>query len=130
MVSASKHKWRTFCLCISGAIIFWLLNALNKVYTTEIYHPVLFIMDESKVALAKLPPSPIRLEVTGNGWRLLRYLLRLNVQPVKIPVAQVLKRGQIRSERLRFIFAKKLKDVAVRDVWLDEAHYVHKPSQK
>lgn len=131
MVLASKHKWRTFFLCIVGAIVFWLLNALNKVYTTEIDYPVSFVINKSQeVAFAKAPSSSIRLEVTGSGWKLLRYLLRLNVPPVELTAAQISKRGRIRRERLCSIFAKKLKDVEVQGVLLDEALHLHTPSQK
>jgi hypothetical protein len=110
--------------------MFWVLNALNKVYTTDINYPVSFIVDESKVVLAKEPPSTIRLEVTGSGWRLLRYLLRLHVQPIELPVAQISKKGQIKGEYLWPIFNKRLKDLKVRRVLMGESLCVHKLSQK
>jgi hypothetical protein len=130
MESASKHKWRTLLFCMGGAIMFWLLNALNKVYTTDINYPVVFIVDKSKVAFAKIPPTTICLEVTGGGWKLLRYLFHLNVQPIELPVAQVSKRGEIKSEYLLPIFNKKLKDLEVRRVLVGEAICVHTLSQK
>jgi hypothetical protein len=130
MVSAGKSRWRTFCLCIGGAIVFWLLNALNKVYTTEIDYPVSFIMDGSKVPLTQALPSTLRLEVTGSGWKLLRYVLRLNAQPVQLPVSQFLRGGRARNDRLCSVFAKRFKDVEVHGVLLDETLYTHKPSPK
>jgi hypothetical protein len=129
-VSARKHRWQTIFFCIGGAMVFWLLNALNKVYTTDINYPVSFIIDESKVAFAKEPPVAIRLEVTGGGWRLLRYLLRLHVQPIELPVAKVSKRGQIKSEYLWPIFNKRLKDLKVRRVLMSESLCVHTLSPK
>jgi len=125
MLSASKHRWRTICLCVSGAIVFWLLNALNKVYTTEIDYPVSLIIDESKVAFEQVPPSTMCIEVTGVGWRLLRYLLRLDVQPVEIPVDKISQKGKIKSEYFHLFFAKRLKDLKVRRVLLEETLYVH-----
>jgi hypothetical protein len=130
MVSASKHRWRTFCLCVGGAVVFWLLNALNKVYKTEINYPVSFTIDESGVSFAKELPSTLRLEVTGSGWKLLRYVVHLNVPPVQLPVSQVVRGGKIRKDRLYSIFAKRLKDVEVHGVLLDEALYTRKPPQK
>ncbi len=130
MESASKHRWQTLLFCMGGAMMFWLLNALNKVYTTDINYPVIFIIDDSKVVFSKIPPPTIRLEVTGGGWKLLRYLIRLNVQPIELPVAQISKKGKIRSENLCPIFAKKLKDLKVRRVLVDEAICVHTLSQK
>ena len=128
--SARKHRWKTIFFCMGGAMVFWLLNALNKVYTTDISYPVSFTIDESKVAFAKEPPSAIRLEVTGGGWRLLRYLLRLHVQPIELPVAQVSKKGQIKGEYLWPIFNKRLKDLKVRRVLMGEALYVRTVSPK
>ena len=125
MASASKHQWRTILCCIGGATVFWLLNAFNKVYTTEINYPVHFVIDEPKGAFTKVPPSSIPLEVTGGGWRLLRYLLHLDVQPIELPVAKVASKGRIRSEYLRSLFDKKIKDLKVHRVLLDEAPSVH-----
>ena len=130
MVSARKPRWRTTFLCIGGAVVFWILNALNKVYTTSISCPVVFIMDESRMSVPKVPPSAIHLEVSGRGWSLLRYLLRLNVQSVELPVAQISKKGDIESETLRLIFDTSLKDLKVRRVLIDEALRLHLPSQK
>lgn len=128
--SARKHRWQIIFFCIAGAIVFWLFNALNKVYTTDINCPFSFIIDESQVAFAKEPPSAIRLEVTGGGWRLLRYLLHLYVQPVELPVAQISKKGQIKGEYLWPIFNKRLKYLKVRRVLMGEPLHVHKLSQK
>jgi hypothetical protein len=130
MVSARRHRWRTFCLCVGGAVVFWLLNALNKVYTTEINYPVSFIVDESEGSFAKRPPSTLRIEVTGGGWKLLKYVFRLNAQPVQLSVSQVSRGGRIRKDRLCAVFSKRFKDVEVHGVLLDEALYTHKPSQK
>lgn len=128
MESASKHRWRTILFCMGCAIMFWLLNALNKVYTTDINYPVVFIVGESKVVFSKTPPPTICLEVTGGGWKLLRYLLRFNVQPIELIVAQVSKKGKIKSEYLLPIFSKKLKDLKVRRVLVGEAICVRTPS--
>lgn len=130
MVLARKPKWRTTFLCIGGAVVFWMLNALDKVYTTNISCPVVFVMDESRLSFVKVPPSTMHLEVSGRGWSLLRYLLHLNVQSVELPVTQISKRGRIESETLRLVFDASLKDLKVRRVLIDEAMHLHVPSQK
>ncbi len=125
MPTTSKHQWRTILLCIGGATLFWLINALNKVYTTEINYPVHFVIDESKVAFTKAPPASIALEVTGGGWKLLRYLLHLDVQPIELPVAKVASKGSIKREYLRSFFDQRIKDLKVHSVLLDAAPPVH-----
>ena len=127
--TTSKHQWRTILLCMGGATLFWLLNALNKVYTTDIKYPVHFVIDESKVAFTEVPPTSVALEVTGGGWRLLRYLLRLDVQPIALPVARVARRGRVQRKYLLALFDKKIKDLKVHRVLLDEAPAVHKLPQ-
>ena len=129
MDSASKYRWQTILFCMGGAMVFWLLNALNKVYTTDIDHPVVFVIDESKVVFTKVPPSTLCLEVTGGGWKLLKYLLHLHVQPIELSIDKVSERGQIRSEHLCPIVAKKLKDLKVHKVLMQKPLCVHTPSQ-
>ena len=109
MPTTSKHQWRTMLLCIGGATWFWLLNALNKVYTTAINYPVHFVIDESKVAFTQAPPASIALEGTGGGWKLLRYLLHLDGQPIELPMAKVASQGRIKREYLRSFFDQRIK---------------------
>ena len=120
MLPISKHRWKTILLCIGAAVVFWFLNALSKVYTTEIDYPVSFVINTSQVVFEKSPPSTLRIEVKGSGWRLLRYLTHLNVHPVEIPVVKVLEKSQIKAEYLDVFFFKRLQDLKVNRVFLDE----------
>ena len=99
-MAATHSQWRVILLCCSGAVVFWLFNALNKDYTTVIDYPVHFVMDETQWTFTEAPPKHIPLEVTGGGWNLLRYLLHLYVKPVDLPVAKVARRGLVRPQRL------------------------------
>jgi hypothetical protein len=119
-----KNRLRIILLCISGAVVFWLFNALNKEYTTEISYPVQFVMENSKLIFAEEPPQKIQLEVTGVGWNLLRYLLHLYVEPIRIPVEKVTKKGLVSQNRLYSIFTKHLKDLKVNKVMIDNL-YLH-----
>lgn len=120
MTSANKRKWKVRSLCMGAAIVFWFLNALNKVYTTEINYPVSFIADSPRVVFDKPLPSTLRIEVVSSGWILLKYWVRLGGHPVEIPITKVLKKGHIRADRLSFFCASRLKDLKVNRVILDE----------
>lgn len=122
MASENTKKWRVILLCIGGAITFWLFNALNQSYTTEINYPVNFALDQGNMEFTEDPPHQIPLEVTGGGWSLLRYLLHFDTQPIEISVRKVARRGRISREKLYSIFSKNLKDLKVNRILLDTIH--------
>lgn len=66
-------------LCIAAATTFWILNALNKDdYNTIVDFPIEFVYDQNKfVAVAGLPKT-LEIEISGNGWDLLRKYFNFN----------------------------------------------------
>lgn len=119
MPTAGSHTWRSIVLCFSGATLLWFLKAFSEVYTTTINYPIYFVADPSHEVLNQTPSASVALEVTGSGWRLLRYLLNLNVQPIEIPAALISNREH-NSEYLRTLFDQKIKDLTVRNVLFDK----------
>jgi len=127
MISTNEYRWHLLLFCVSGATVFWLFNALNKEYTTEIECPVQFAIDESKVEFVEPPPRTLPLEVTGGGWKLVRYLIYLEMYPVELPIAKVTRRGLIRKEQLRNTLDKTLKDLRVDKVLIDTLYIRTQP---
>ncbi len=123
----NKDRWRVILLCVSGAVVFWLFNALNKEYTTEVNYPVHFVVNDTQEIFTEEPPHKIPLEVTGGGWNLLKYLLQLNLQPVELPVEKVSKKGLVSQEKLYAIFVKHLKDLKVNKVLIDSLYVYTQP---
>ncbi|WP_245578718.1 YbbR-like domain-containing protein [Algoriphagus vanfongensis] len=72
-------------LCVAAATTFWILNALNKDdYTTIVDFPVEFVFDQEEyMAVGKLPSS-VEIEISGNGWDLLRKYFKINNTPYPI----------------------------------------------
>tara|TARA_R110000850_G_scaffold259482_6_gene386511 strand:+ start:171 stop:1133 length:963 start_codon:yes stop_codon:yes gene_type:complete len=66
-------------LCIAAATTFWILNALNKDdYNTIVDFPVEIIYDQNQfIAVAGLPKT-LEIEISGNGWDLLRKYFNFN----------------------------------------------------
>ncbi|TAD99773.1 MAG: hypothetical protein EAZ97_07970 [Bacteroidetes bacterium] len=59
---------------------------MNKEYTTKIDYPIVFVFDQSKiVSLIKLPKS-IEIDVTGQGWALLKQSLNIDVEPLYVKI--------------------------------------------
>ncbi len=124
MPKTSRHPWKSFLFCVVGATILWICSSLNEVYTTKISYPVCFVTEQSQKVVAQDLPAQVTLEVTGSGWRLLRYLLRLNVLPLEIPAALV-SSEECNSEQLSIFFDKKIQALAVHSASFDEAFPVH-----
>ncbi len=118
-MAALHHNWRVMFLCVSSALTFWLLHALNKDYTTTINYPIHFVIDEDRRTFVEEPPQTIPLEVTSGGWNLLRYTLKLYVKPIDLPVTSVARRGRISPQRLYAFLTRHLKDVKVNRIMID-----------
>lgn len=71
-------------LCLLGAFIFWLFNALNKEYTTRIDQSVDFLYDRDSLISVNELPKKISLNVTGGGWNLLRKSIGLDANSLVI----------------------------------------------
>ena len=67
-----RTNWTALVLCLFAAGIFWIFNALNKEYSTNLSLPLQVQFDESKFATAETIPATITVNVSGNGWELLR----------------------------------------------------------
>jgi hypothetical protein len=73
------------CLFMAGVI--WFFNAMNKDYTTQIKYPVHFNFDEERLTSIGELPDKLKVNVTGQGWNLLKRSLYYNVKPVEIRTA-------------------------------------------
>jgi len=75
-------------LCVLAATTFWVLNALNKDnYTTVVEQPIEFYYDREEFMAVDELPTKIRIEISGNGWDLLRKYFRVNVMPFPIELS-------------------------------------------
>ena len=72
----SKRKLsnlKVVVLCVAAATTFWVLNALNKGnYNTIVDYPVLWEYDQKNYVPVKPLPKSIQIQISGNGWDLLR----------------------------------------------------------
>ncbi|PZX59724.1 hypothetical protein LV84_00933 [Algoriphagus ratkowskyi] len=66
-------------LCIAAATTFWILNALNKDdYNTIVDFPVEIIYDQTQFVAVSSVPKTLEIEISGNGWDLLRKYFNFN----------------------------------------------------
>lgn len=77
-------NWQVFFLSFVLAAVFWVFNALNKVYTAHISYPVQFVYDHDSLMAVRDLPKEIPVNVTGGGWELLKKTISTNVGPIEI----------------------------------------------
>ena len=79
-----RSYWRAVTACFLAASTFWLLNALNKTYTTRITYPVVWRYDEQRYVPVQPLPTQVPVNVTGRGWKLLRPQLQVDLRPAEL----------------------------------------------
>jgi len=81
----NQANWKAVALCFFAAIIFWLFSALNKDHTTNISFPLHFEFDNSRYVPVSLPKQA-RMNVSGNGWDLLRKSVGVRLPTLIVPL--------------------------------------------
>ncbi|MEK0441431.1 MAG: hypothetical protein RL403_409 [Bacteroidota bacterium] len=74
-------------LCIAAATTFWVLNALNKDnYSTIVDYPIQWEYDQKNYVAVKPLPKSIQIQISGNGWDLLRkyFNISTNAYPILV----------------------------------------------
>ena len=97
----TKQYWRIVLLCFVAASTFWLLNALNKSYSTQTTYPIQFVYSKDRLIPIKPLPEEVVINVTGKGWKLLRKSLRLEVKPAEIFIRAMPKNNYLLGSALR-----------------------------
>ena len=88
-------------LCFVAASTFWLLNALNKSYSTQTTYPIRFLYNEKELVPIKPLPEEVLINVTGKGWKLLRKSLMVEVQPTDIYIRSLPRNNYLLGSALR-----------------------------
>ena len=81
-----RTNWKALALCVFAAVVFWIFNALNKDYSTNLSLPLQVQFDESKYATTETIPVRLVVNVHGNGWELLRKYLGQKVPIILLPL--------------------------------------------
>lgn len=68
----NRTNWKAVALCFLAAAIFWLFNAFNKTYSTDISFPLRFDYNTEAYAPIGQLPDRVKINVSGNGWDLFR----------------------------------------------------------
>ncbi|MCC9165280.1 hypothetical protein LN893_00355 [Pontibacter sp. XAAS-A31] len=110
-------------LCFVAATTFWLLNALNKSYSTQITYPIHFVYNENNLVPIKSLPEEVTINVTGKGWKLFRKSLRLEVQPAEIYIKSLPSRNYLLGSALRPALVNALDGMELNFVVTDTVYF-------
>jgi hypothetical protein len=86
MLRFDRANWKAVTLCFVAALVFWLFNAFNKNYATNIKFPLHFEYNQDQFVPVTLLPHQININVSGNGWDLFRNQLGLKLPELTIPL--------------------------------------------
>lgn len=118
----NRTNWRAVLLCFLAAAVFWLFNAFNKTYSTNIRFPLSFEFDEQRYAQSAPLPSSINLNVSGNGWDLFRKHFGIKVPELVIPLERPLDVKKIVAPTLPPILASQIGALKINFVVSDTLH--------
>ncbi len=100
--SRKLSNLKVVVLCIAAAATFWILNALNKDnYTTIVDYPIAWSFDEEKYMAVQPLPESFPIQISGDGWDLLRKYFKLNEPPFVINLADPASRSYILTADLK-----------------------------
>jgi len=114
-----RANWKVVSLCVLTAVVFWIFNAFNKNYSTNVRFPLLFEFDGEKYAPAEHLPKSVNLNVSGNGWDLFRRHLGVKVPPVIIPLERAKEIKKIVGSTLPPMLATQVGNLKINYVVTD-----------
>jgi YbbR domain-containing protein len=118
--SPSKTDYKAVAICLLAAIIFWIMNALNKEgYSERISFPLQFSYNDSLYIPTQPLPQKISVNVSGSGWSLLRKALALDITPIKYSINKPLKTKLLNTGSLTDSISEYIKDVKINYVVAD-----------
>jgi YbbR domain-containing protein len=116
-----KSKLKAFVGCLLAATFFWLMNALNKdTYSLRLDYPIHFNYDESRYVPVQPLPSQVSVNVSGDGWNLLRKSwLTFAERPVEYTIKNPLNASILNTTSLQAQIAEQFPNLRVNHVVSD-----------
>ncbi|MCK9411278.1 MAG: hypothetical protein M0Q53_03185 [Prolixibacteraceae bacterium] len=98
----SYHKALVFIVCLALSSLLWLLNSLEKRYTSRINVPVNYVDFPKDKQLSNSLPNSFDLMVDAYGYTLLSYQLRLAFSPILLNVGELIDNSLDRGRRYKY----------------------------
>lgn len=98
----SYRKAIVFVVCLALSSFLWLLNSLEKRYTSRISVPVKYVDIPKDKQLSTPLPQNFDLMVDAYGYTLLSHKLRLALSPIVLNVSELVDNSYNRGDRYRY----------------------------
>ena len=115
----NRTNWKAVAGCFFAATVFWLFNALNKNYATNVRFPLKFEFDQTKFAPSRALPADIYLNVSGNGWNLFRKVLNVKLPAIVIPLERPAEIRKIVGSTMPPLLAGQIGNLKINHVVTD-----------
>ncbi|MCU0402048.1 MAG: YbbR-like domain-containing protein [Algoriphagus sp.] len=124
-ISSKKlSNLKVVVLCILAATTFWILNALNKDnYNTIVDYPIQWEFDRENFVPVKPLPESVQIQISGNGWDLLRKYFNLNEPPFSIILAEPSSRSFILTSELKRPLGEFITPTQLEGLLEDTIHF-------
>lgn len=124
-ISSKKlSNLKVVVLCILAATTFWILNALNKDnYNTIVDYPIQWEFDRENFVPVKPLPESVQIQISGNGWDLLRKYFNLNEPPFSIILAEPSSRSFILTSELKRPLGEFITPTQLEGLLEDTVHF-------
>ena len=134
MPDSKKSPWRiskrklsnlkVVVLCVAAATTFWVLNALNKDnYSTIVDYPVQWEYDQKNYIPVKPLPKSIQIQISGNGWDLLRKYFNISGTAYPILLQSPAEKKYLLSADLKRSLGEFITPTQLENVLGDTIHY-------
>lgn len=111
-------------LCVAAATTFWVLNALNKDnYSTIVDYPIQWEYDQKNYIPVKSLPNSIQIEISGNGWDLLRKYFNISGAPYLIQLNSPAEKKYLLTADLKRSLGEFITPTQLQNVIGDTIHY-------
>ncbi|MFZ5971537.1 MAG: hypothetical protein ACOYXA_08080 [Bacteroidota bacterium] len=115
----NRTNWKAVALCFLAATVFWFFNALNKNYTAQLRFPLRFEYDETRFAPARTLPHDLPINVSGNGWDLLRKTFGVKLPELVLPLERPSEVKKIVAGTLPALLAGQIENLTINYVAVD-----------
>jgi len=126
----NRTNWKAVTLCLLTALVFWFFNALNKDYSTNLRFPVNFQYDQDRYIPVEPLPKGVFMNVSGNGWDLLRKSLGVNLPDMNISLERPTEVRKIVGSTLPALLAGQLGNLRINHVVTDTLYLALDPKGK
>jgi hypothetical protein len=117
---STRPDTKAVLVSVLAALIFWWMNALNKDgYQLQVSYPIQIQFDDSLYIPVEPLPQQVAINVTGNGWDLLRKQLAIDTRPLVYAIRKPLRTRFVSNNTLTVIANEQIQDVKVNTVLAD-----------